>query len=686
MRRFAVLAAVLAVIAAVGFAYAASSGALPVLAITATPSHTPTPTPVGPSIFVVSTITNPGPAADNVDIVTGGFISVSLTADAPGCAAPILTITPLPPFLVTPPVPPLSFARSNIHITWPAACVDPGESIELTFEISSVILNVLPEIQEAIFPTPGATFYDSAVGTATASATPTITPTFTATPDPGTREIALDCDATSGGVQNACSFAPGTTTIDVHIVFRNNTVATDVAAAQANVHNPDTTRLDPPVVTDPTGQDSNPDFNQTALTGPWDCSLLLPDNDTGTDGPGTSVSKFGCFMTGPPAGVPVAANGELVLATVRYDVPPGALPGTVALTLSDAVVGDDIGNSLVACVEFGPVGSCSGATITLLPATPTATPTPTSTSSTTPTPTDTPTPTATLPGPSIVKIPEGNANNVDLSIPAANLWICQTGPCSGPGEGSLIVFEYASNVQTGDFDGDTVTDGLGAYEFSVEFSRFVIYSVNPVDAVFAPLGSMFPYPGGADGVTDGEGDARAPANCSFSLILEGLVHFGCVTGGQAPGPTGDFDLARLELFPYPSLTASIYPGNDNGIVTVVKDNGCELVDVFGHPVIGSVGGGLTPVCGDLAVTVRILEGDLNLDCEVDVSDQQMISYRYGAFFGSLLYFKWFDLEPSRHDRDIDIKDIQKVWGRDGSTCQVPIQPQPPLPPPVPFGN
>ena len=119
---------------------------------------------------------------------------------------------------------------------------------------------------------------------------------------------------------------------------------------------------------------------------------------------------------------------------------------------------------------------------------------------------------------------------------------------------------------------------------------------------------------------------------------------------------------------------------------MLKDNDCELVDVFGHPVIGSVNGGLTPICRDLAVTVRILEGDLNLDCVVDIQDQQLIAWRYASFFGSTLYSQWYDLEPNLHDLDIDIKDIQKVYGRDGSTCQEPRQPQPPLGPPAPFGD
>ena len=66
--------------------------------------------------------------------------------------------------------------------------------------------------------------------------------------------------------------------------------------------------------------------------------------------------------------------------------------------------------------------------------------------------------------------------------------------------------------------------------------------------------------------------------------------------------------------------------------------------------------------------MRILEGDLNLDCAVNVLDEQAISFRYGATFGNLLYDPWYDLEPALKDYDIDIKDLQKVWGREGSTC------------------
>jgi hypothetical protein len=513
-------------------------------------------------------------------------------------------------------------------------------------------------------------------------------------PAPGPH-YALDCDTGTSGIQEQCNVLNTSGTLLIDVVYENNAGASSVGAFAFSVFNPDITKLDPPV-----NAGNNPDFNELGpgTLGTWNCTLIPPDNDEDSN-PATTSSSLDCF-TNPGPGPATAPLTGMVMGTVTYNVIP-AQTGQVILTFARGVVGDNDGIELLNCLGTdgmpgppGDDGQCFGTIIDLIDA---PTNTPTNTATATNTATNTPTATPTPLGASVRKIPEGcdaagnevppGNPNVDCSIPAANLFLCVSpNPCSGPGEGNLIVFEYASNVLTGDQNGDTVTDGLGAYEFSVEYDNFVIQSVNPSDVVFAPSGSVNPYPGGADGVLDGEGAARAPANCSFSLIFENVVHFGCVTAGAAPGPTGDMDIARLNLVPHPDLTNDIFPGNDNGVVTVLKDNGCELVDVFGHPVVGSVNGGLTPVCGDLAVTVRILEGDLNLDCVVDVEDQQLIGFRYGSFFGSLLYNQWYDLEPNLHDLDIDIKDLQKVFGRDGSTCQNPIPAQPPVGPPAPFGN
>jgi hypothetical protein len=87
------------------------------------------------------------------------------------------------------------------------------------------------------------------------------------------------------------------------------------------------------------------------------------------------------------------------------------------------------------------------------------------------------------------------------------------------------------------------------------------------------------------------------------------------------------------------------------------------------------------------VTVRFLEGDVEPDCAVDSLDQQAIAFRWGATKGSQLYLERMDLEPSGFpgagvsgDGDIDIKDLQFVFGRHGSTCGDPHPPQPPVNP------
>ena len=57
------------------------------------------------------------------------------------------------------------------------------------------------------------------------------------------------------------------------------------------------------------------------------------------------------------------------------------------------------------------------------------------------------------------------------------------------------------------------------------------------------------------------------------------------------------------------------------------------------------------------------------------------SSRYGGFFGGLLYSKWYDLDPATPDLDIDIKDLQKVFGPRRQHLPAP-QPRPAAPRPA----
>jgi len=496
---------------------------------------------------------------------------------------------------------------------------------------------------------------------------------------------------------------------------------------------------------------SSPDFtaDTTGLLD-WNCGPPVPDNDLDdnpANGDASFISCFNASATGPtiPYNVPVDTIPHNDLARVTYDIPLAAPAAVIPLTLLDVAVADSSLTELGSC--NAPVGiemPCFGATITFqVP--PTNTPGPSNTPTNTPTATNTPpataTPTATIPpptGPFIEKDCDGVLNEAQE---ACNLWICVPGDgpeCAGPGEGELRVVEKVSNIFS-DYDNDGTADfadtqicsfiggdaawntpddgncianplpvpeqgpgnelGLGGYEFSVEYDNFVISSVNPCDLIFGPTGPN-PHGGTVRGPVD-ELESSQPANadclpdpdnaltgtCALSLVLENVVHFGCVTSGtaaQGANGAGPFDLASLVLIPHGDLANDLFPGNNNGVVTILKDNGCELADILGHPMSGDVNGGLTADCRDLAVTVRILEGDINLDCEVDTTDAQAIASHYGAFFGGLLYSKWLDLEPQFHDLDIDIKDIQKVFGRQNSDCQAPVPAQPPLAPPAAF--
>jgi hypothetical protein len=527
--------------------------------------------------------------------------------------------------------------------------------------------------------------------------------------------VVLDCD-TSNGTEDALCNIPVTNVTDLvaGVQVHSETTASDIGSFQFNVVTPDETKMDA-VASAEGNLDDNPDANDNEFVpflaiNDYACNASPPTEDDGSAGAGADSSRLICLSAGG-MGPAINPGDEYVMGTVTYDDLVVA-PTTNTLTLTKVQVNDNAINELGSCnPDIGTLISCIPTTYNFFEPTATFTPTNTSTSSPTNTPTETNTPTntatftptntatATPAGATMLKVPEtclipNNDDQCTTEDPASpeqphvNLFLCENGPCDGPAEGSLKVYEVVSNVQTQDNNFDTVQDGLGAYEFDVEYDNFVISSVNPCDIVFGPGGA-----GSTRGPVD-EINTSSPANsdctpdpnsgldgtCTMSIILENVVHFGCVTSGPTPnGPTGSFTLSSLELVPHEDLVEDLFPGNDNGVVTKIKDNGCELADVFGHPVLGSVGGGLLPVCGNLSVTIRILEGDLDLDCEVDVTDAQVMAFRYGAFFGSLLYSIWYDLEPNFHDLDIDIKDVQKVFGREGSTCEDPIPAQTPVP-------
>ncbi|MBI5285658.1 MAG: hypothetical protein HY874_11245 [Chloroflexi bacterium] len=550
-----------------------------------------------------------------------------------------------------------------------------------------VVVEVLGASNCSAPATPTATHTATPTDTATNTPTPTdtasATPTDTATATPTDTATATPTDTATATPTDTATATP-TDTATATPTDTATATPTDTATATPTDTPTDTPTATPTFTPTPV-LPALPDLTVQSMWVTLETGNSCAYTST-TLGVQITIANWGSAAAGPFVvdvnGAQQSVLGLGASSTVTLWIPAntsGFTTGTADVNSQVAEVNES-NNQLAQFIPIPTLPPTCTPTATNTPTdtpTPTATPTNTATNTATATPTSTTTATFTFTptsGPAQANVPEGSVSggNADLSVPKANLFLCISGPCAGPGEGDLVVVEHVSNIATGDSNGDMVQDGLGAYEFNVEYDNFVIQSVNPSDIVFS---------------AGGAGASRGPASCSFSLVLENIVRFGCVTTGSAPnGPLGSFDLAKLDLIPHPDLMNDLFPGNDNGVPTVIKDNGCELADVFGHPVLGSVGGGLLPACGDLAVTVRILEGDLNLDCKVDVTDEQLIGVHYASVFGSAYYSEWFDLEPRQHDLDIDIKDLQKVFGRDGSTCQQPIPVQTPVDPAAPFGG
>ena len=245
-------------------------------------------------------------------------------------------------------------------------------------------------------------------------------------------------------------------------------IARSVSALQFTVDDPDTSRLYPPFVSDPSPSlNSNPDVNQSLFgTSLYECGTPAPDNDTGAGGPGTRVVTAQLLLYehgGLPPFFPVTAASTSTLGTVHYNIPVSALPGDVTLSLRDAAIYDD---------AFIEIGSCNPLLMVEMPCE-----------------------AATLhfiAFPGVAKIPEGNAANADaVGAEGEPVALRRAGGLHRAGRGRPARRRAVRrNVVTRRPERRHASpDGLGAYEFSVEYDNFVIQSVNPCDIVFGPAGA-----------------------------------------------------------------------------------------------------------------------------------------------------------------------------------------------------
>jgi hypothetical protein len=222
-----------------------------------------------------------------------------------------------------------------------------------------------------------------------------------------TGSVSLDCDPGTAGVQSSCLFSTGTTSVDVAVVFTNNSGSPQtVGSFQFNVVANQS--IFNPLNGVNTNLNAKPDFNETGMTGTgWSCNPPAPNKDTNAN-PAIADSLLSCF-DGSADGPSVANGASVVLATVHYS----SIDGVGAFTTHDVVVTDNGGFELLSCNPqiLTTTGVCNDTSIQIGA----NTPTPTSTPTITPTPADTSTP-----APAGTATPEGYKSVTPTGTPATS--------------------------------------------------------------------------------------------------------------------------------------------------------------------------------------------------------------------------------------------------------------------------
>jgi hypothetical protein len=281
-------------------------------------------------------------------------------------------------------------------------------------------------------------------------------------------------------------------------------------------------------------------------------------------------------------------------------------------------------------------------------------------------PTPTTPPTATPPDfPQMQKLcADKGAPNASTGSAQCNLFLTRQGskipPLTCGGGNNAATFQERLSIPIPvlpDPKDPSLSQQLGAFEFEVHFDDTKV-CVNIV-------------PGAA------AANMLCVVEDKDSSSLEGVARIGCVTLGKTGFPDtttkAGKHLADVVVRPQPDVYSQAKPNQDNGVGVQINNVLCELADLQGHPI---------PVfsCEDADLTIRYLEGDVAPDCSVNALDTQAIAFRWGVEKGSLIYVEFMNLEPSgpQADDDIDIKDLQFVFGRFGSTCKVPHPDQDPV--------
>ena len=276
-------------------------------------------------------------------------------------------------------------------------------------------------------------------------------------------------------------------------------------------------------------------------------------------------------------------------------------------------------------------------------------------------PTPTPTPTPTPLSPSVLKSPQ--LSNLFLTAQGAKV---PPATCLSGNDG--VTLTQAMDVKAGGVDKAGDPRELGGFSFKVNYDETkVCVVISP-----GPLAQAWIGAGGGCIIQD---SLTKPT-------LQGSATITCNSLGKAPlspAVADNLTLAFVTVKPMPDEYSLMKPGNGNGNVAQIINKACKLTDRQGDPIAPPPG---AATCTDADITIRYLEGDVAPDCVVDTVDTQAEAFRWGSQKGSLLYSDFFNTEPAKpqQDDDIDINDLQFVYGRFGSTCANPHPDQAPVNP------
>ena len=245
-----------------------------------------------------------------------------------------------------------------------------------------------------------------------------------------------------------------------------------------------------------------------------------------------------------------------------------------------------------------------------------------------------------------------------------NVWLTRQGAnipppdcLAGTDIGSLSE-GLSQAITSPDPDDPSVAQQIGAFEFEVHYNSTKVCVGITTGAAWSAAGAICII----------EDSASKPQ-------LEGVARIGCFTQGKGLNINDLAALAQVDVRPQPDVYSQAKPNQQNGVVVQINNVDCDVSDEQGAAI---------PIfsCDDASITFRYLEGDVLPNCVVGADDAQAVAFRWGAEKGSLAYNDFMNLEPSgtQSDNDIDINDLQFVFGRFGSTCDDPHPSQDPVDP------